>query len=289
MISIFAKEAFLNTNPHEPFRIRTKPLKEGVGHLQRVSSLIRGDQIAERIGARFNPTEGYENGICIYVKPHVKRNEDFKFEGRKAYMDVVDGWGLLPLLKKHPYVTAIACSQQDQRKLQRLIPNKVILIPQHHCNFDREKRNREGITRIGVIGTTGAFPLLPKDLREELSKRGIELETYSNFFTRQDIVDFYKRIDLQIVWRPYRMNLSNPLKIVNASSFGIPTIAYDESVFKEVEGCYIPVNNLNEFLEKLDELRFNAWVYPEYSKKCLEKAEDYHIDNIAKLYKELDK
>ena len=46
-ISIFAKEAFLNINPSQPFRIRTKPIRGG--HLQRVSSMIRGDQITDFI------------------------------------------------------------------------------------------------------------------------------------------------------------------------------------------------------------------------------------------------
>lgn len=285
-ISIFAKRAFLNTNPYNEFESKEKSYK-GHGHLQRVSSMIRGDQIADFLGAKLNPTEDYENDVCIYVKPHVQRDGDFKFEG-KPYLDIVDGWGLLPLLRKHPEVGIIACSQQDFENLSNIFPDrKIVLIPQHHCNFKRIKRDRVGIKAVGVIGTSGAFDFLPKGLKEGLAKRGIEFIEYSKFFSREDIIDFYKKIDIQMVWRPYRMRLSNPLKLVNAASFGIPTVAYDEEVFKELNGCYIGVKTLEDFLEIVDQFRDSLFLYPHYSGNCLEKAEKYHIENVAKLYKQL--
>lgn len=285
MISIFAKEAFLNINPGEPLKLRKKPIRHG--HVQRVSSIIRGDQIADRIGARFNPESGYENDICIYVKPYVRKGDDFVFEGKKAYLDVIDGHALGHLLLKHPEVGGIMCSQADFDIMRRSVPNELVLIPQHHCNFDRLKRTRTNIKTVGVIGEAKAFPLLPDNLEEELDKRDVELVKFSKFFSRQDIVDFYMSIDLQIVWRPYRKILSNPLKIVNASSFGIPTIALDEPAFKEVEGCYMPVSTLDGFLEAVDDLRGNPALYSGYVQKCIEESERYHIDEIVKLYKQL--
>ena len=96
------------------------------------------------------------------------------------------------------------------------------------------------------------------------------------------------KIDVQLVWRPYHKTLSNPLKLVNASSFGIPTIALDEDAFKEMEGCYLPTDTLYGFLGHLDALRTQPGLYDEYSKRCIAKSEDYHIDTISKLYKNLD-
>ena len=81
--------------------------------------------------------------------------------------------------------------------------------------------------------------------------------------------------------------LSCPLKITNAASFGVPTIALDEPSFKEMEGCYIGVTTPEEWLEKLDYLIANPDVYDDMAKTCLEKAEKYHISNIAKLYNQL--
>src|SRR3989344_3607336 len=271
-ISIFAKRAF------RAYRDR---------HLQRVSSIIRGEQIAAQIGAKLNPKRGYENDVCIYVKPHVPRGYDFKFEGRKPYLDIIDGWTLGPVLTMHPEVTAIACSRTDCDTLGQIVNNKIIFIPQHHCNFERLKRDWDQITTVGVIGTTGAFPFLPEGLKDRLAERGMDFIEFSNFYTRQDIVDFYKKTDVQIVWRPYRKRLANPLKIVNAASFGIPTIALDEPYFKEMRDCYIPVHTLDEFLNELDNLRSNPELYEKYAKRCLKKAEEYHIENIAKLYQEL--
>jgi len=274
----------LNINPSEPFRLRTKPIRGG--HLQRVSSIIRGDQIADYIGAKLNPTDGYQDGICIYVKPMVRKGDDFNFEG-KAYIDIMDGHNLGNLALLHPEVGVIVCSQVDQTTMSSVIPNKIVLIPQHHCNFDRIKRFRNEITTVGVIGTSGAFKFLPPELKEELAKRGMNLIEYSRFFSRQDIIDFYLKIDIQIVWRPYKKRLSNPLKLVNAASFGIPTIALEEKTLKEMEHCYIPVNTLQEFLEKLDEIRTHRSIYDTLSQNCILKAENYHIENIAKLYKDL--
>ncbi len=287
MISIFAKQAFLNINPSEPFALRKKPVPQGRGHLLRVSSMIRGDQIADQIGAKFNPTSGYEKDICIYVKPTLG---DLKLEGR-PYLDIVDGWDLIPFVSKHPELGVIACSKADYETISKAVKNKVVLIPQHHCNYDRIVRTRNEVTRVGVIGTAGAFPFLPKGLKEELTKRGMELLEFSRFFSRQDIIDFYMKIDVQIIWRSYmkdgKIHLSNPLKIVNASSFGVPTIALDEPTFKEMEGCYIPVDTLDEFLTALDRLRGDPFLYNEYRDRCISKAEEYHVSNIAKLYQQL--
>ena len=288
MISIFAKRAFLNTNPGNEFISKEKSYR-GHGHLQRVSSMIRGDQIADAIGARYNPTSGYENDVCIYVKPHVNTGGDFKFEGRKAYIDIVDGHNLGQLAIKHPEVGVITCSEADYKIMKNSIPNEVVMIPQHNCNYERVRREVTEIKRIGVIGTRDAFPLLPQELKPELEKRGIELVEYSKFFDRGDIINFYMSIDLQIVWRPYKKILSNPLKIVNAMSFGIPTIALDEEAFKEVQGCYLPVRDFGEFLEKLDAIIENRSLYETISQFCIEKSEQYHIDTIGQLYKELDK
>lgn len=284
-ISIFARRAFLNINPGQEYVPAATPPARG--HIMRVSSMIRADQIAERIGARLNPTECYTNDVCIYVKPHVKDPSYFLFEGRSPYLDIIDGWGLCGLARANPTVPVIACSQTDAETLKRVLPNPVVLIPQHHCNFERAKRTRTGVTRVGVIGGWPAFAYLPKGLGAALSERGIELELFSKFFTRQDVIDFYQRIDVQIVWRPYRMRLANPLKIVNAASFGVPTIARREPYFDEVEGCYLGVSGLDELLATLGWLADDADWYRALSQQSLKHAEAYHIDRIADLYRSL--
>ncbi len=285
-LSIFASGAFLNTNPRHEFVYNgTKPIR---GYLKRVSSIIRADQIAEATSAKRNPKKGYSEDVCIYVKPNLDADHDFKFEGKSSYLDVIDDLSYVPLLKKYPDVSAIVISERDYITLtSEGITNKIVLIPQHHCNFERAKRLRKKIKTVGVIGTKRAFPYLPADLKARLAERDMDLLEFSEFFTRQDIIDFYKKIDVQIVWRPYRKKLANPLKIVNAASFGIPTIALEEIYFKEMGNCYIGVRDLDHFLVELDRLRNSPILYQAYSNLCLKKAEEYHIDRIAGLYKDL--
>ncbi len=259
----------------------------GQVHMMRMSSIIRIDQIAEYLGAKVNPTEGYENDVCIYMKPHVKKFEDMKFEGR-PYLDINDGHNLGQLALKHPEVPVIVISKEDYETMSRSVPNKIIFIPQHHCNFERFVRNRRRIATVGYLGGHNDLFYFPQPLLWELARRKMDFVFNTTFSTRQEVVDFYKTIDIQITWRPYKMRLRNPLKLVNAASFGIPTIALDEKNFQmELEGCYLPVHNFEEFLVQLDYLK-NPSVYAEYSQKCLQKAEEYHIDNIAKLYRNLE-
>jgi len=289
-ITIFAKPAFLNTSPDQPFVYQGTPPRKG--RLMRVSSMTRGEQVAQQIGAKLNPTEGYQNDICIYVKPPYEAGQDFLFEGKKSYLDICDAPIFIDLLKKHPEVAVISSSDLMFEVLTKILPNKVVNIPEHHCNFERLKRTRKEITTIGCISaSTGLFKHIPQELKEQLSARGIEFIELSRMYSRQDVVNFYLSIDIQLIWRPYidtsKNDLRNPLKIVNSASFGIPTIMYEESSAKEMEGCYIPVRSLDEFLIKLDKLRSNPALYDQYAQRCIEKSEDYHIEKIGQLYKNL--
>jgi len=283
MISIFAKPPFLNTNPSQPYIFGT-PIRHG--HLMRVSSLIRGIQMADSLKCKLNPIEGFENDVCIYVKPHVRTDGDFKFEG-KPYLDIVDGWDLIHLLRKHPEVPVICMSQFDCENVARYCDNRIVFIPQHHINHERVMRNPEAVVNVGIVGTEQSFPFVPEDLKLKLTERGMKLVFLSKFDKLEDIKDFYKDLYVQIVWRPYRRKMGNPLKLVNGASFGVPTIAYYEDTFKEMNGYYIPVKTINEFVEELDKLRSDARAYGEFSKKIFNKAEEYHIDKIADLYRKL--
>jgi len=270
MISIFAKP---------PFMMR---------HLQRVSSTIRGEQIAAYMGnARLNPTDGFEDDVCIYVKPNIKPGNDFKFE-KNSYIDIHEAWDLVPTLQKYPEVGVIAFSDLDVQTLSKVLKNKIVLIPHHHCNFERVKRERTEIKKVGFTGSQEAFNYVPDVIKNGLKERGIELAFHSIFYPRDAVVRFHHSLDVHLVWRPWLdRKLSCPLKIVNAASFGVPTIALDEPSFKEVEGCYIGVTTPEEWLKAFDKLRDHPELYKTMSETCLETAEKYHIDKISKLYEKL--
>ena len=272
MISFFAKP---------PFEMK---------HLQRVSSTIRGEQIAAYMGnARLNPPSGYENDLCIYVKPNIRPGHDYKFE-KRSYIDIHDGFDLRHTLRKYPEVGCISISDHITYVLKQYVKNKIVTIPHHHCNFERVRRQRDSIKKVGITGSFAAFPHVPDILKEGIKKRGLLYEEYSNFYPRTSVARFHHSLDIHLVWRPWRKNLSSPLKVTNAMSFGVPTIALDldEPSYKEVEGCYIGVKTPEQWLNKLDELIANPKLYKDMANVCIEKSEKYHIENIAKLYTELD-
>lgn len=282
-ISIFAKPPFVNTNPAQPYVFDGKPLRHG--HLMRVSSIIRGMQMSDALKCKLNPLKDYQDDVCIYVKPHVKTNENFKFEGKSPYLDIVDGWDLIHLMRKNPKVPVIAMSKWDCENLAKEMDNEIIFIPQHHVNFERVLRRPEATTKVGIVGTAESFPFVPGALKKGLKDRGMELVELARFDTRKGIQDFYQDLYVQLVWRPYKRKMGNPLKLVNGASFGVPTIALHEDTFKEMDGYYLPAKTLEDFFTQLDKLKADNVYYEGFSKRILQKSEEYHMDNIVEMYK----
>ena len=270
MISIFAKP---------PFEMR---------HLQRVSSIVRGEQIAAYMGnARLNPESGYEDDVCIFVKPHIKPGNDFDFP-KRSWIDIHESFDLVEVLQRYPEVGVIAHSDLAYEVLSKHVKNKIALIPHHHVNYERTKRKRDKILKVGTTGSPPAWDYIPDVIKEGLKKRGIKLELYTNFYPRMSVARFHESIDVHLHWRPYlNRKLSCPFKIINAASFGVPTIALDEPSFKEVYGTYIGVKTPEEWLEVFDELVANPDHYNDMANDCIRISEKYHISNIAKLYETL--
>lgn len=271
MISIFASRLWRSRAPDR--------------HLTPISSIIRGQQVAEFLGARLNPRGGFARDLCIFVK---RTPPERGVLARPPVVDIVDGWGLCPVLADRPEAVVLACSRLDEAALSRCLPNRVVFLPQHSCNFERQRRIRSEVTVLGAIGTYGAWRYLPEGLEEELAIRGMRLWRYSEFTCREDVVRFYLGIDLQLVWRPYSKHLSNPLKLVNAASFGVPTLAWEEPAFEEMRGSYWPVETREALLAGIDSLRASPQRYADYADRGLALAEAYHLDKVGELYKELD-
>lgn len=277
MISIFARPSYLGN-------VYPKHTKELNTH--RLSSRIRGEEMAERAGFKLNPRRGYENDVCIWVKPtgfgHIKDGD---------WVDVLDGLrkSRHKMLKDRPGINVIAVSENSYDTLKAELPNKIVLIPHHHINFKRAKRPMSKIDTFGYIGSPSptAFKTY-NEIGEELSKLGFNFKTVFNYKTRQDAVDLYMGIDVMVIapWEdtnPHKI----PTKIINAASFGVPTIAYPLAGYKEIEGCYVRANNIDELLAEAQKFRDKDY-YNEWSNKVALMAEKYHIDNIIKLYKKLE-
>ena len=248
-----------------------------------MSGSIRAKQIAAHMGCRINPTEGYEDDICIFVKwtPAI-------LSWKERYFDIVDKHQCLKWLKKNEDCHAIAISKSAQEYMGNELNNKIVMIPQQHVNFDREKRTRTEVKVVGFCGEYHTFQPFEDEIREKLAKIGMELNFYHQYKTRQNVIDFYKKIDIQIVWRVepgYVKMLKNPLKLSNAGSFGIPTVSYPEVSFVgEYDGCFMPATTIDEMVGMIDDLRRDDKLYLEMSRLASDRAEMYHIDRIAELY-----
>jgi hypothetical protein len=257
---------------------------------------LRGHQIAEYLGAPVNPAVVNKDDVCIYVKMR-------PIHGAISYIDMVDNSRYIDVLKNHPEFNGIAVSQTALDFIKSQVNNKVVFIPHHHCNYERARRQRSEVLTVGYIGEDVTFDAYRWQVVLLMEKRGINFVYCHDYNTRQDVCDFYKKIDIQIVWRDITNThgngrdwgrwvipeLKNPLKLSNAGSFGIPTVAFPEINFEaEYKGAYLPAATLDELVDQIDLLKNNPAAYDYIARKAEANAEKYHVENIAKLYRTLD-
>ena len=241
--------------------------------------------MAAYLGAKLNPESGFENDVCIHVKPVTL---DKVRDG--DWVDFLDGPHLFELLPKRPKVKVIAGSLYSYGYIKERIPNELVYIPHHHINTDRLRRTREGVTTAGYLGSASpiAFEIYGK-IREALKKIGIEYITRFDFKTREDAIDLYKSMDILVIgaWElgdpsPYKI----PTKIINAASFGIPVVAYPLKGYMDVEGYYFHASNMDELISAVERLKDKTF-YEQSISKGFDMAENYHIEKIAEMYRKL--
>lgn len=254
--------------------------------IYRMSSVVRAEQIAQYLGAKYNPKDGYENDVCIFQKPR-----DLSRVRGCDYVDVGDGQYLIPLLKKRPDVKIIVVSECSRDHLMGQIKNEMVLIPQQHLNWERDKRNRKEITTGGYIGMPSFVQL---KIRDEISgwmkDLGMDFITCFDYKNRQDAINFYKSIDFLLIgdfgYMDVNFPFSTPAKMINAASFGVPSIANWRLGFDDFKGNYKPVKTMGEMIEEVKKFKDKDY-YDEFSHKIIKEAEKYHISNIAEKYRQL--
>jgi hypothetical protein len=243
--------------------------------------LIRGEQIAKQLGAKYNPVDGYQNDICVYVKG---RNLAEMPDG--SYIDILDSWFIPRRAGGYPNLKIITASTPTFQNVATRLGANCVLIPQHHCNFDREVRGRKAIEVVGYIGSKSAFSLPVDEISSRLNDLGLKFVTSFSYKSREEVVEFYRNIDIQICWDEVDTIWRQPLKLANAASFGIPTVANRHIGWEDFDGIYVAVSTVDELIKQVGLLR-DACSYAMCFDWLVEAAEKYHIENIAKLYKEL--
>lgn len=275
MIAIFARPSYLgNLYPKHTAELNT----------HRLSSRIRGEEIAQYAGYKLNEGVRGEDTF-VWVKP-----TGFKHIQDGDYVDLLDGLigDREEMLKERPGINIIAASENSQKYLvDSGFPNKIVLIPHQHINIENKLRYRDKVVRCGYIGSPSpqAFKMY-ETIGEHLKKIGMEFITCFNYKTRQDAIDFYMSIDILVVgpWNdtnPHKL----PTKIINAASFGIPSIAYPLPGYKEIDEYYHHADgSVEELFEAVNGLRK---AYTAHSDVALFMSKKYHISKIAKLYEQL--
>lgn len=255
------------------------------------SAQIRGNQIAALLdNAVVNPDSVQEGDICIFVKSY----PDAKVAATvaKCYLDVVDSVAALNYAKDEPRVSVIAISTTAHDYVSKYLQrDDIILIPEHHCNFKNELRDRENVTRVGFCGYRDNFHLPFEDVSSALASIGMEFVYETEVEDRLKVCDFYKSIDIQLCFRKIpilRAGLKNPLKLANAGSFRIPTVAYPEmSYVTEWDGAFARVNDLAQIVRTVKVLKESTAAYDNLADSALKKSQEYHIDKIIPLYRSL--
>jgi hypothetical protein len=250
---------------------------------------IRGNQIASYFEGSTVDNLDYPDGVNIYIKI-----VPYDFIHDNCYCDIVDNVKILRWLNKNLQVGVIVLSKVGFNYVRNNINSKNIkLIPQHHCNKERIVRSNHPIEVVGFIGSDASCQISFQKLKRNFSNVGLNFIWLLPPFTLEQVIKFYRKIDIQIVYRIWdiadkNINLKDGLKLFNAGSFGIPTVSTSEPGYnEEFKGAYLVVRSFRELIEKCVFLKKNRNFYQELSGKILSISESHHIDKIIPLYKEL--
>jgi hypothetical protein len=254
------------------------------------SGTIRGRQIAEKLGERgitafVDPTMVDNDDTCIGIKcclpePIVQR------PGR-TIIDITDAGGILPWIKTHPSVELMAISESARERLRSEFPtHKIWLIPEHHCNFEETVVVVKHPITAGYTGSQEGLQLNPDDISRDIAPTGLKFVAVSGMRTREEVCSFYRCIDLQICFRRDQPHpeLKNPLKVINAGSFRIPTIAFPEVSYKELDDSYIHARTLDDIAYHCHQLVEHIDLYHAMAEKALETSRLYSIKRTVDRY-----
>jgi len=252
---------------------------------------IRGKQMAARLNGRYNPKQDFAEDTCVYLLGTIPPEEP-----AVAYHDILDaGLARIATVCRDTRGPLLAVSTAQVEWLRKHYPTRQHhLIPQHHCNFDRVQRPARPVQVVGCLGGYTAIQWPSHGMQRMVGDLGLEWRFQDNVKSREAVVAYYQTIDIQIVFRPTAMRHAemvwhrNPLKLSNAGSFGIPTVAYPEPAFvQEWAGACVFADTMDKIMREVKRLKDNPSWYAEMADRARLRAAQYHIDHIAGLYEAL--
>jgi hypothetical protein len=268
------------------------------GNVNRLASIkIRCREIASRLGCdthyEARRAEDVPNGYKAYVcvKPDFPRNEI----GILARKGIVI-WDILDEIPPQEHVLSyIGSTQHVAQMFSRL--GRVAVIPHYHCNIERVMSVADS-SRIAYLGSEHWYPKLAD----------IPHATYfADRWTREEVAAAYRQIGLAINYRhmgeiearflkdprdarpdaQVHVRLNSGVKLINCLGFGIPSVSPPEPAYLEFgAGCTV-VSLFEDFPKAVRDLSADREKYAALKARCLERAEEFHIDTIIRAYQKL--
>ncbi|MHA2264869.1 MAG: hypothetical protein ACXAEN_20950, partial [Candidatus Thorarchaeota archaeon] len=117
------------------------------------SEQTRGFQVAQALGCKFNvPITDYNETViavkCYFsyeIQPDLARLKNM-------YLDLIDDVNIVK------------------------IPNDIVVIPEHSCNFEQEVRQRDEVKTVGYVGSSQCFDLDVNDVKNVLGQIGLDFK-----------------------------------------------------------------------------------------------------------------
>jgi len=253
-------------------------------------------QVADVIGARVNPSSDTEQDICIGVKmsPYLVYHDKLIDPSRMGdfYLDFIDHHTSIDWLARWPEIKLIVCSRSGERYLREHLKNPLRFIPQHHCNVERHRRPHRPMKTVVFVGVLTERPPWYDWVNRAMANMGLTMRWVTDFRTRKDVVDAYLDADLQFYWRegmPEKLrHLKNPMRIISAASFGIPTVVNQEPCYAaECDSHYLGFEKIGDALDAVRELQHDPSKYAALAEPGPIWTEPYHLDHVAEAFRRL--
>lgn len=217
---------------------------------------------------------------------------------KNVYVDIVDYFPFVQFLiqKSIKDCPIVAMTKSGKEFLSNYVSNQIVVLPQQHCNFENSVREDREVRVVGHVGTRCAFHLDASKLQSMLEDIDLEfrfMDVTDGNVTREEVCEFYKQIDIQVCFRPdcitchYSVpQIKDTLKLKNAGSFRIPTVAYPETVYiKEAPECFMTVDCVEGVVESCKALKEDKTIYDMFADRALAYSSNFHISKVAEVYK----
>lgn len=255
------------------------------GYWPRLASVnIRCVDIARRLGCEYRVNvcsideipHRYRAFICVKAK---LSHEDLDCLARRG----VVVWDILDAVPpEHHAVSVYLASTETVRRMLGGRDRRIEVIPHYHCNFEGEPNPLNG-THPGWIGQIHWYPKL----------QGFEHSVHDiSGASRSDVTAAYRGVGIGLNLRAQKpgtelhAQINAGIKLINCIGFGLPSISSREHPYLELGGEYTLFADSLDCAPLVRQLQDDKDLYRELRSNCMARARDFHVDSIARKYRD---